>query len=139
MQQAQEAVAPPDFFSLALRLVKVSGMLQERERLAKAAKAAEGSSEEGRQAEAPAGLRHKLHDSTCSVCLSQITCDMGAWLAFEQGNSSSCPVPMRCPAYFSTRDQSRSAPSPASACRREEAGGASVCRRPGAGAEEGAV
>ena len=41
-------------------------MLQERERLAKAAKAAEGRSEEGEKAEPPAGLRHSLvfHSTT---------------------------------------------------------------------------
>ena len=57
------AVAPSPCLFLALGLFKVSGVLQERERLAKAAKAAEGRSEEGEQAEAPAGVRHRLHNS----------------------------------------------------------------------------
>ena len=66
VQQGHGAVAPPDHLIPATGLFKVSGMLQERERLAKAAK---GSSEEGEQAAVPAGLCHRLHNPVCSVCL----------------------------------------------------------------------
>ncbi len=84
VQQGQGA-AQPDYLFLAMGLFKVSCMLQERERLAKAAKAAEGSSEEGEQAEAPAGLCHRLHGSACSVCLPQSTCRVALYCALESG------------------------------------------------------